>query len=45
MEDPQRIFKGDETGFSLCPKSGEVLAPKGWKNLYTIKKGNSFHEL
>ncbi|KAJ8953396.1 hypothetical protein NQ318_023513, partial [Aromia moschata] len=39
MSDPSRVFNGDESGFSLCPKSGKVLAPKGWKNLYTIKLG------
>lgn len=37
FEDPNRIFNGDETGFSLCPKSGKVLGPKGYKNLYIIK--------
>nr|CAH7740421.1 unnamed protein product [Callosobruchus chinensis] len=39
MEDPTRIFNGDESGFSLCPKSGKVLAPKGFKNLYKITTG------
>lgn len=39
LEDPRRIFNGDESGFSLCPKSGKVLAPKGWKNLYVITSG------
>lgn len=34
---PNRIFNGDESGFALCPKTGKVLAPKGWKNLYQIK--------
>lgn len=38
FEDPDRIFNGDETGFSLCPKSGKVLGPRGYKNLYIIKK-------
>ncbi|KAG5896444.1 hypothetical protein JTB14_022523 [Gonioctena quinquepunctata] len=39
MEDPRRVSNGDESGFSLCPKTGKVLAPKGWKNLYTITSG------
>lgn len=39
MEDPSRIFNADESGFSLCPKMGKVLAPKGWKNLFNIKLG------
>ncbi|XP_050681505.1 uncharacterized protein LOC126976946 [Leptidea sinapis] len=40
FQDPDRIFNGDETGFSLSPKSGKVLGPKGYKNLYVIKKNN-----
>ncbi|KAJ8929563.1 hypothetical protein NQ314_017726 [Rhamnusium bicolor] len=40
FDDPDRILNGDESGFSLCPKTGKVLAPKGWRNLYTIKKSN-----
>ncbi|KAJ0170056.1 hypothetical protein K1T71_014662 [Dendrolimus kikuchii] len=40
FEDPDRIFNGDETGFPLCPKSGKVLGPRGYKNLYIIKKNN-----
>lgn len=38
MTDPTRILNGDETGFALCPKSGKILAPKGWKNIYEVKK-------
>lgn len=40
LNDPSRIFNGDESGFSLCPKSGKILAPKAWKNLYHVKLGN-----
>lgn len=40
MEDPERILNADETGVSLCPKTGKVLAPKGYKNVYTVKRGN-----
>lgn len=39
LDDPNRMFNGDESGFSLCPKTGKVLGPKGWKNLYVIKSG------
>ncbi|KAI4472108.1 helix-turn-helix psq domain [Holotrichia oblita] len=39
------VFNGDESGFSLCPKSGKVLAPKGWKNLYQIKLGSDKENL
>ncbi|KAJ8933286.1 hypothetical protein NQ314_014114 [Rhamnusium bicolor] len=39
-DDPRRIFNGDESGFGLCPKTGKVLGPKGFKNLYSIQQGN-----
>ncbi|KAJ8959559.1 hypothetical protein NQ314_006242 [Rhamnusium bicolor] len=45
MENLQRIFNGDESGFMLCPKTGKVLAPRGWKNLYQIKMGNDKENL
>lgn len=38
--DPTRIFNGDETGFSLCPKTKAVLAPKGCKDVYEVSVGN-----
>lgn len=40
LDDPSRILNGDETSFSMCPKTGKVIAPKGFKNVYTINKGN-----
>ncbi|KAI4455465.1 hypothetical protein MML48_9g00002322 [Holotrichia oblita] len=40
FEDPNRIFNGDESGFALCPKSGKVLGPRGFKNMYTVKLSN-----
>nr|CAI5849114.1 unnamed protein product [Callosobruchus analis] len=36
---PNRIFNGDETSFYICSKSGKVLAPRGYKNVYEIVKG------
>lgn len=27
---------GDGTSFSLCPKTGKVITPKGYKNVYEI---------
>lgn len=36
LEDPNRIFNGDETNFLLCPKSKNVLALKGQKNVYEV---------
>lgn len=38
--DPTRILNGDETSFSLCPKTGKILAPKGFRNVLEVKKGN-----
>lgn len=38
--DPTRIYNGDETSFCLCPKTGRVLAPKGYRNVYQINAGN-----
>lgn len=29
--DPKRIFNCDETSFSMCPKTGKVIAPIGWE--------------
>ena len=28
LNDPSRIFEGDETSFSLCPKTEKLWAPK-----------------
>jgi len=33
LEDSTRVFNGDETGFSLCPKNKTVLAPRGVKDI------------
>ncbi|KAJ2941657.1 hypothetical protein O0L34_g14715 [Tuta absoluta] len=37
---PYRIFNADEISFFLCPKTGEVLAPKEYRNLYPVTSGN-----
>lgn len=37
LEDPSRIYNGDETCFWLCPKNKKVLAPRGAKNVYEIQ--------
>lgn len=37
LEDPNRVFNGDETCFLLCPKNKKVLAPKGAKNVYEVE--------
>ena len=40
MAEPRRVLNTDETSFSLCPKSGKVLGPRGWRNVYDLKCGN-----
>lgn len=37
LDNPSRILNVDETGISLCPKTGKVL---GSNNVYIVKKGN-----
>ena len=40
MADPRRVLNADGTSISLCPKSVKVLGPKGWPNVYEVKRGN-----
>ncbi|KAI4454266.1 hypothetical protein MML48_10g00001244 [Holotrichia oblita] len=44
LDDPSRILNADESGFSLCPKTGKVLGLKG-HNTYVVKKGNEKENL
>lgn len=39
LEDGNRIFNCDEIGMHTCPKTGIVLGPKGFRNLYEIASG------
>ncbi|CAD6211370.1 GSCOCG00010982001-RA-CDS, partial [Cotesia congregata] len=39
LEDPTRILNGDETSLQLCPKTGKVIAPVGYKNVYQVSTG------
>lgn len=41
LNDPRRVFNGDESGFQLCPKTGKVLAAKGTKNVYHVETSNA----
>jgi hypothetical protein len=41
MDDPSRIFNGDETGFQICPSTCRVLAEKGAKNVCSTDEGSS----
>ncbi|XP_035903113.1 uncharacterized protein LOC118507920 [Anopheles stephensi] len=38
LKDPTRVFNGDETSFYMHPKTKEVLAQKGSRNVYEIEK-------
>ena len=40
MNDPSRIFNGEETGFQICPSTGHVLAEKGAKIVYSIDESS-----
>ncbi|XP_068085538.1 uncharacterized protein [Anabrus simplex] len=40
LQDPSRVFNGDETNFQLCPKNQKVIAPRGSKNVYEVSMGN-----
>lgn len=39
LMDPSRIFNLDETGVSMCPKSGKVLSDRKQKNTYKVATG------
>lgn len=39
LTQPDRILNGDETSFYICPNTGKVIAPRGYKNVYKIVKG------
>lgn len=41
IDDPSRIYNGDESGFQICPETGKVFAGKGAKNVYSVEKGSS----
>lgn len=41
LQDPSRIFNGDETNFYLCPKNSKVLAPRGTSNVYEVENASS----
>lgn len=38
--DSRRIFNRNESGFQTCPKTGKVLGPISFINLYEINTGN-----
>lgn len=40
LNDPARLFNGGEAEFTLCPKTKNVLAPKGYNDVYEVAIGN-----
>ena len=36
LNDPTRVFNGDETYFMVCPKMKNVIAPRGTRNVYEV---------
>lgn len=38
LEDPSRVFNGDETSFYLHPKTKEVIAETGSRNIYEVEQ-------
>lgn len=38
LNDPNRIFHGEETHFQFRPKNSVFLSPKGAKNIYVVDK-------
>lgn len=45
LQDPLRVYNGDETCFQFCPKVGKVVAPKGAKNVYEVDRGEAKQNL
>ncbi|KAI4466250.1 hypothetical protein MML48_3g00007178 [Holotrichia oblita] len=41
LDDATRVFNGDETCFSLCPKNTKVLAHRGSRNVYEVEQGST----
>ncbi|XP_062551536.1 uncharacterized protein LOC134216729 [Armigeres subalbatus] len=41
LDDPRRVFNGDETCFHLNPKSKAVLALRGSRNVYDVERNSS----
>ena len=39
FDDPSRVCNSDESNLQLCPKTGKVIGPKGWKNVYELTPG------
>lgn len=45
IQEPTRVFNGNETAFQICPTTGKVLACKGEKYEYAMEHGGSTENL
>lgn len=45
LEDPSRVYNGDETCFLFNPKLDKVIAPRGSKNVYDVDVGKAKQNL
>lgn len=45
LDDPTRVFNGDETSFYLHPKSKEVIARIGSRNVYEVEQALGKHNI
>lgn len=41
LQDPTRVYNSDETNFQLCPKTKNVIAPRGTRNVYEVDRGQA----
>ena len=41
LQDPTRVYNGDETNFLLCATTNMVLAAKGSRNVYNVDGGEA----
>ena len=39
LTDSTRVYNCDETNIQLCPKTGNVIGIKGWRNIYEVAPG------
>lgn len=40
LNQPTRLFNGEETSFMVCPKTKDILAARGIQNVYEIEQGS-----
>lgn len=45
LQDPSRVYNGDEICFQFCPQLGKVIAPLGTKSAYEVNLGDARQNL